>query len=621
MGVAMKCIATIKQSRGAVAPLVAIMLVLIVVCVALVVDLGHIHNVKVQLQRAADAAALAGAQELIGTSGASTNGRNVAVASALSNTVDQDQVVIDPDAVVNPSFTSKGTSYSVVAVQPIRWDPNIVDPTTGNVQTTNDRITPLSVAQYDTANGLWVTAQRNVNHVFFFFTGSTQVTADAIAVAEPFNPVLPLAIISCIPTDQVAQNPGDLPGMTVCDIKRYSFNNDQNDTSAWTSLTFNVSANEVKNYMEAGTGREQFNQVIYGRGLAPPNFGIENTAVDSAALSFSKSYTGCQPDGLIIPCGLGRIAGKDIARWDEFPIPSTLTNPLNKDLVTGVYSPTSFDPMTGYGANGALPRWYNLNPATGFQHDDHFTRLWSQDGVLLKGASESFADYQLRLQSYREDTVRPFTDDRFVAANPTGGNSPKDIIKSYTGGAKNTILNNFGIPSGSYSSILFPDFSVIPEYAGYPKVYVFNGVAGSILSDFLDNPEVLSNGNLNCRQDVDLPQGQHALVVNVPVIFAGACDTWQALSLGNNNFTMSYVGMSKFLMTRAWRNPDDYDCGSNFVDVNGCDISAFDPPPGGGNLLSAVDFNTPGTMEGVSLYPISDDQAAQASLLKVFLVE
>jgi len=52
------------NETGAVAPMVGIMIFLFVGCLALVVDLGLLHNVKVQLQRAADAAALAGALQL-----------------------------------------------------------------------------------------------------------------------------------------------------------------------------------------------------------------------------------------------------------------------------------------------------------------------------------------------------------------------------------------------------------------------------------------------------------------------------------------------------------------------------------------------------------------------------
>jgi len=85
----MRSIRQLNNSEGAVAPLVAIMLIVIVVCVALVADLGHIHNVKVQLQRAVDAAALAAAQQLPGGIPA-----EVAVAVGAANKVDQEGVAI-----------------------------------------------------------------------------------------------------------------------------------------------------------------------------------------------------------------------------------------------------------------------------------------------------------------------------------------------------------------------------------------------------------------------------------------------------------------------------------------------------------------------------------------------
>ena len=56
---------TRNGEQGAVAPLVGILMVVFILCVALVVDLGHLHNVKVQLQRAADAGALAAALSLL----------------------------------------------------------------------------------------------------------------------------------------------------------------------------------------------------------------------------------------------------------------------------------------------------------------------------------------------------------------------------------------------------------------------------------------------------------------------------------------------------------------------------------------------------------------------------
>ncbi len=599
-----------NNEKGAVIVLVAVMLVLILTCVAFVVDLGHIHNVKVGLQEAVDAAALAGAAKLDGTSGQIQGAKDVAIATARAN------------GVTEVSFTDSECETSATDSCIGTWDAEALG-SNAAARWTQTETSP---------DAILVRATRAVGHIFFFFGGSTTVTADAIAVATPYNPVLPLALVSCAPTDQIANHPGSLPGMTICDIKSYTFNNDQDDIAAWTSLTFDVSANEVSNYMEPGTGREQFNQVVFGKGLDPPNYGIENTAVDPGAKTFSTSYEGCRPDGLDIPCGLGgKINGLDIAPPGDFPVPSAI-QPLNQDSTTGVYSATSFDPMTGYANNGYLPRWYNMDPAADFQDNDHFTRVWSQDGILLigndpaTGGQESFAAYQARLTSYRNGTVKPYGDDRFVAGAGTQG----DIIESYTGNTKNKILASLqsaGVATGNPSSILFPAFRVVPQYAGYPKVYVFNGTAASILADFLANPDVTdADSNLKCRQDIDLPPGEHALIVNVPVIFAGACETWKAISNASPKHTLSYVGMAKLLLTRAWKNPDAYDCGSNFVNVttdmggNSCDLSVFDPPPGSGNDLSEVTAHIH-AIEGVSLFPIPDTLARQASLLKVELVE
>ena len=589
----MKNLATIKESRGAVAPLVAIMLVLIVVCVALVVDLGHVHNVKVQLQRAADAAALAGAQELSGGSGAGANARNVAVATALANTVDQDQVVINPDAVVNPSFNGQ----AIVAVQPIRWDPNIVDPDTGNNQTTNERITPLPIAQYDTANGLWVTAQRDVDHIFFFFTGSTQVTADAIAVASPAVPVLPLALISCIPTDNSAQNAGTLPGITICDIRSYNFKTDQDDTAAWTSLTFKpASKNNIEKFLKPGTGREEFNSVVFGKGVIPSTKGLENEIVHEirpASFNFNKNYEGCENIGTAIDCGLGQIdPDKEIAAPEDFdpqppPPPLVFNDPVAMDYYTGTMA---FDPLAGF---NPLPRWFNINTDnTSFDDQDFFSRIWSQDGILLQGPNESDAAYADRLEDLKDGNIMPYNDDRFMEG---GG----ELVHKFQGN-------------------WVPNFSKAVQYAGYPKVFVNNGVEPPLLVEFLKS---ITDGpnNLSCNENSPLDPG-HTVRTNVPIIFAGSCDEWKALS-NSDEHTLSYVGLAKFLITRVWLTNSPYDCGANFVDSSGEGCDPFTPPVAADGTFSAVNWNTPAALEGLNMVPILEDEEEDASILKVYLVE
>lgn len=555
----------ISNERGSVVVLVAVMLFLIFFCVALVVDVGHIHSVKIELQRAVDAAALAGAQQI-------PDGNIVASAVAMGsvNKVDNDAVVIDPDE-----------------VKVGWWEEKIIQG-----KTADQRFT----AGGTTINAVKVTAKLKVPHFFFFPVEDTEVTADAVAVSHTINPVLPLAIISCIPTDTLTKNPGALPDMSICGIRSFVFNKE--NTGAWTSLTLKVNANEVSDLITKEEGRNNFNSIIYGRDLN--NDGIENTKVDDLASPFNPAYTGCNPVDFSIGCGLGKIAGKDIAHPDDFPAPDNLTD-IVRDATTGVYQPTAFDPLTDYGEglDGALPRWYNLNAASGaLQRDDHFARLWSQDGIVLQGEHESAAAYQARLQTYFDgkdadgNVVKPFGDDRFT---DSGG---KMIIED----------------KGVYK----PDFAKIVKYAGYPKVYVFNGVS-STLGAFLELPEVAVGKTLQCSADDALPAGQEAVVLKTPVIFAGACEDWQALSQSNSNHELYYVGMAKFLMTRAWKNPDNYDCGSNFVNIGSCSTT-FDPPAAG-VLLSAVNSSTPGTVEGLTVAPTADGEETNASLIRIFLVE
>ena len=539
---------SLSNERGAVAVLVAVMLFLIFFCVALVVDIGHIHNVKIELQRAVDAAALAGAQEIPAGSAAV---KTTAVSMGNANKVDNDAVVIKPEDVVLGW-----------------WEAEIV-----NGQTATDRFT----AGGTSSNAVKVTATLNVPHFFFFPVDDTAVTADAVAVAQTINPAIPLAVVSCIPTDSTEVPPGTLRDMTICGIRSFDFNSDGNDDGAWTSLTFNASATEINSYMDSTEGRDKFNRVIYGRDLN--NSGIENTDVDPAASIFNSAYTGCNPVGYSIGCGLGSIAGKEIARPDEFPAPPGASSPLSIGTTPAVIP--SFDPLTAYATNGALPRWYNLNNDGEFKTDDHFVRIWSQDGILLRGIGESVENYQTRMEKLFEGIDQPFGDNRFA---DVGGEM---IIKK----------------QGTYK----PDYMKILQQAGYPQVQVNNGVIGNIIPNFTDGTDLL------CHEDDALPTGQQAMILKTPVIFIGACDDWKAIG------TASYVGMAKFLLTRAWAPAAEYDCGSKFVDVGSCPAT-FDPAAPGG-LLEAIGSTSPAMLEGLTLLPTADGEETNASLIRIYLVE
>ncbi|MDT8335285.1 MAG: pilus assembly protein TadG-related protein, partial [Desulfurivibrionaceae bacterium] len=187
------------REQGAVAPLVAILMVVFILCIALVVDLGHLHNVKVQLQRAVDAAALAGAQQLDGSAGQDARASAVALATADANRIDSDSGWVagayefrSDMGHWNPDITAAG-----------RFDQTSVDP--------------------DTGNAIKVTAELQVDNIFFFLTDNSTVSADAIAVSTFEEQTLPITVVSCIPSGG-EDFPGVLsPGDTVNDIALYTF--------------------------------------------------------------------------------------------------------------------------------------------------------------------------------------------------------------------------------------------------------------------------------------------------------------------------------------------------------------------------------------------------------------
>ena len=154
------------NETGAVAPLVGIMIFLFIGCLALVVDLGMLHNVKVQLQRAADAAALAGAQQLDTGSDQDSRAEDAAKATAATNKVQGTTGFL--------SGTSGWVDDNSVTVEVGHWDPDV---------SATDRFTfPVDP---NTGNAVKVTATIEVPLIFARIFGNTSstVSADAIAVA------------------------------------------------------------------------------------------------------------------------------------------------------------------------------------------------------------------------------------------------------------------------------------------------------------------------------------------------------------------------------------------------------------------------------------------------------
>lgn len=585
----MRSIGRMKDSKGAVAPLVAIMLILIVICVALVVDLGHVHNVKVQMQRAVDAAALAAAQQL-----PDGNAAGVAVAVGTANTVDQEGVTILPADVV------VGT-----------WKEEIVPG-----ETAADRFTPLAAGE--TANAVRVTATRLVDHVFFFFVDDTPVTTDAIAVNIYEEQTIPIALVSCIPTGGKFINIHS-PGLSICDIATYQFHADSEDTAAWTSLTFNpASTPQILEFLDED-GVETFNQVVYGTDL--PHDGIENTTVETGNRTipvpdfpgYDNVTRGCVGnDGLNITCGLG----EDLSLDPEDPVLIQQADPA-KVPAAAITDPLAYDP---------LPRWYHFDDveATYDVYNDAFTRLVTQNGTLVQNVGETEAIYQTRLKGLYEGTIpSPFgaTDFRFKKETPTGPGE-KFITEK----------------SGTWK----PNFSEVLRYAGYPPVWVNNGTIPPALTKFLDDLIDTSTSEFKTSvsgefepfdpgNEANSGGSGESVRLTLPVIFAGPCDEWKALSTGpvKTDIKLYYVGTANFLLTRAWKPGNNcFDHGSRAITVDfnpPADCSppvakTFDPSIAGSEIRCAGGKTPNAALEGLIQIPIKGDEAA-AGIRKIQLVE
>lgn len=92
---------TIRRQSGAVAIMTAFAIVLLIAMIGLVVDLGYLYTRKTELQNASDAAALAGARELNGTTAGVTAAAAQAIALAAANSSDLDAT---PVAIANANI-------------------------------------------------------------------------------------------------------------------------------------------------------------------------------------------------------------------------------------------------------------------------------------------------------------------------------------------------------------------------------------------------------------------------------------------------------------------------------------------------------------------------------------
>ncbi|MGI6469187.1 MAG: pilus assembly protein TadG-related protein [Syntrophomonadaceae bacterium] len=104
----MKCLFKQMQNQdGTVTVLVALLLVALMGCVALVVDFGVMYSNKSNLQNVADAAALAGAQDLTNTTAAKITARNYAQLNG----------VAAANTIVNAPYEGDSTKIEVICTR------------------------------------------------------------------------------------------------------------------------------------------------------------------------------------------------------------------------------------------------------------------------------------------------------------------------------------------------------------------------------------------------------------------------------------------------------------------------------------------------------------------------
>jgi hypothetical protein len=336
----------LRKEQGAVAPLVAVLMVGFILCIALVVDLGHLHNVKVQLQRAADAAALAGAGQLDGATGQDSNATAVARATAALNMVNNKTGLVGAGGWVDNSS---------VQVDLGTWNSD---------HAASSRFT--SPADPGMAKAIKVTASLLVDHYFFFFANGTNVVADAIAVNAYEETAMPIALLSCIPATSGI-------GTTIEDIRFYIFGDDTHDTAGWTALTYDINADQLK-YFFTPEGNAILNQVLYGTGTA--HHGLENESIIKGDNTYNPDIAcGDRNVELDVRCGLG----------DEFETPaSPPVDPLDYDPLPRWDDKVDFERI--WSMDGILKIGY----VTGENQTQYETRL---DALKDASATNSWTAY------------------------------------------------------------------------------------------------------------------------------------------------------------------------------------------------------------------------------------
>lgn len=548
------------NETGAVAVLVGVMIVLFIGSVALAVDLGMLHNVKVQLQRAADASALAGALQLDTASDQDNRAIAAAKAAAAANRVQGVTGFL--------SGTSGWVSDTSVVPVPGTWD--------ADVTASGARFTPTAVGA-NTGNAVQVTATLEVQHIFarvfqIFNPGgsnSTTVKADAIAVAEFVQPALPIALLSCIPINEGT-------GATVCDIKLYKFKASPTDTAGWTTLTYRpVNAQKLK-YFFTEEGRKDVSKILYGTGES--HQGLENEPVLKWNGGFDAN----------VPCG-------------EKNIELNIVCGLGDDYVEGTQNPE--DPLN----YNPLPRWD--------VGDGSFDRIWTMDGVLRQGKvpGENAAQYQTRLDVLKAAALSGdySTYEATYHVLPTyqkDGRHAHFISKigPETGVSFDVPLRFAGYPSVEAKE--GEDNSVIQEFIDLSTTEGHFKTALTDITAPLDETAATSS-------HVSYGGGE-TLSITIPVFFTGLC--------GDTKFLKEfyYIGTANLLLTRLWKGVNNCVDARNPVQVfSGNSCGSFTPSLGTGNTFACVTGHASGAESGIEGLLVPRGKKEETGVLRVYLVE
>lgn len=271
-------LSNLKDQTGAVAIMVALLLIVFIGFAALAIDLGHLYVVRNELQNAADAGSLAGARFLYNDTGTLVNvGANqIAYDAATAN--NSEKVSVD----VNWTSGNDGD------VQRGHW--SFADREfTPNAATAPVDLWNASTAELDAntsfINAVKVVARRQGTPVASFFArifghDSFELAADAVAYIgfagnlQPGEADQPIAIC--------AQSIRDENGYYSCNIGRM-LNSGSNDathnTAGWTNFSQpceTANANEMRQLI-CGSGNPD--AVTYGDGMGATG-GVQQTTFD-----------------------------------------------------------------------------------------------------------------------------------------------------------------------------------------------------------------------------------------------------------------------------------------------------------------------------------------------------